>query len=80
MKGELCTLVIALGIYISGVVVAVVLIAWYNAIHKDDECPVLAVGLSWVAALMLFMVLLTMGLVKFYDWTYNKFSKKLKVD
>ena len=42
MKGELCILVIALGIYISGVVVAVVLIidAFYGS-FDNGACEIL---------------------------------------
>lgn len=69
------------GIYIVGVLAALLVIAWVNT-HGfgtgGDEIPSVVGGLSWIAVFVIIILFITYPFSLFYDWCYSKFEKLLK--
>ena len=67
------TLLLIIVIYLIGLLLALVLIAWLNAKHGFDVSPGLSLG-SWfsIIAYMIIYITAPFGL---YDWLYNKFKE-----
>ena len=73
------TVLSILGIYLVGVLAAIIIIAWVNAHdHKIDEVPSDWACLSWIAVFFAMFILIAYPFAFFYDWCYNKFEKSLK--
>ena len=68
-------------IYLVGVLVALIIIAWGNT-HSFGtgayETPPEMAILSWITVFIAMIMLITYPFVFFYDWCYNKFEKSLK--
>lgn len=68
------TILLSLGFYFIGVIVALIVIAWFNA-KLDAEIYQEVSIMSWAIAAVLLLVIFTAPLGYFYDWIYNKFKK-----
>ena len=68
------TLLLIIVIYLIGVLLALVLIAWLNARHEFDISPELSLG-SWFSIIAYMIIYVTAPFCKLYDWLYNKFER-----
>ena len=68
------TLLLIIVIYLIGVLLALVLIAWLNARHGFDINPELSLG-SCFAIIAYMIIYVTAPFGKLYDWLYNKFEE-----
>lgn len=70
------TVLSIIGVYIIGVVVSIVMVAYVNAkINKFDVIPAGACLLSWLLIALLLITYLFYPFELFYDWCYSKFNK-----
>lgn len=69
------------GIYIVGVIAALLVIAWVNT-HGfgtgADEIPSVFGALSWITVIVIIILFIAYPFSLFYDWCYSKFEKLLK--
>ena len=69
------------GIYIVGVLAALLVIAWTNT-HGfgpgGDEIPSELGALSWITVFLIIIRFIVYPFSLFYDWCHNKFEKLLK--
>ena len=68
------TLLLIIVIYLIGVLLALVLIAWLNARHGLDVGPGLSLG-SWFPIIAYMIIYAAAPFGKLYDWLYNKFKE-----
>jgi hypothetical protein len=69
------------GIYLVGVLAALLVIAWVNT-HGfgtgADEIPSVFGALSWITVCLIIIIFIAYPFSLFYDWCYYKFEKLLK--
>ena len=69
------------GLYIVGVLAALLVIAWINT-HGfgpvGDEIPPALGALSWITVYLIIIQFIVYPFILFYDWCHNKFEKLLK--
>ena len=68
------TLLLIIVIYLIGLLLALVLIAWLNARHGFDISPELSLG-SWFSIIAFMIIYITAPFGKLYDWLYDKFKE-----